>query len=260
MDMMGSENMTVAPHVIGGGYGGYGYGNCGYGGGFGGVAGSAGIGGFLGAILGNGGFGFGGRRDGFDGGRGFERGNGVATDIILDDAHYNSLTNNIGQVKAEVGAVGNSIKAEVGNKFDHFTTKFNDFELAWCQANGATNANIANGTYQGALNTKDIIHDLDTKICATNRNIDQTKWELSKQLSDCCCEQKMLTMASTQKILDQLCIDEKQELRDRLNRMERDNDLFRISTAIRTTAVTNGSNFNTGTQTSQNNSGQLIGA
>lgn len=238
---------------MGAGYGGYGYGgNCGYG--FGGAAGAAGIGGFLGAILGNGGlFGDRDRRDGrFDGrGEGCCRG----TEIILDDAHYNSLTNNIGQVKAEVGAIGGSIKAEIGNKFEHQADRFNAFELAWCQANGATNMAIANGTFQGALNTKDIIHDLDTKICMTNRNIDQTKFELSKQMSDCCCENlRAIEGIKTFMIQDELA-EERAKRRDLENTFRIGNI---VSNSVR--ATTNGSNFNTGTQTSQNNSGQLIGA
>lgn len=228
---------TIAPQYIGGG----GYGGWGGGCGIGGLGGGAFAGGFLGSILGER---FDGRRDGRGGGVG----NGV--EIILDDNHYNSLTNNIGQVKAEIGA-----------KADTFGIKFNAFELAQCAANAATNANIANGTYQGALNTKDIIHDLDTKICLTNRNIDQTKFEISKQLSDCCCAQKELTILSTQRILDRLCENRETELRDRVNRLERDNDLFRMANVVATNvkATTVGSNFNTGTQSASNNSGQING-
>lgn len=204
----------------------------GYGGGYGGNCGGFGFGGLgealvLGALVGGNGFLGNNRCCDHKGNDGHCH---HSETVILDDAHFNALQGSI-----------NTLGLNISDKF------------------AGTNAAIANVNYNQAINTKDIIHDIDIQACKTNANIAETKFELSKQLSDCCCELKTEGLRNTQVILDKLCQSEIQSLRDRLCRCEKDNDLFRLSTIVAQTAVTNGSNFNTGTQTQSTNSGQQVG-
>lgn len=199
-------------------------------------------------------------RRGFDGHDGHKCGCGCSPcqcaqhteAVILDDAHYNSLQASIGGVKDTVITVKDNITAlgyNIGDKF------------------AMTDAAIAQVGYQGAINTKDIIHNEDKGFCGTNHNLDNKFFALSKQLSDCCCELQKEGLKNTQVILDKLNATEIQELRDKLCRCEKENDFFRFNGAISANlasfrAATAGSNFNTGTQSSNtsNNSGQQVGA
>lgn len=245
MSIYGAADTQILGGGIGGGFGGWG-GGYGYGGGYGcGIApiGLVGITDFFGR----------GRHDGCcDKGHGGGR---HSEEVILEDAHYNSLQASISGVKDNIYALSNNI----GDKF------------------AATNAAIANVNYNQAINTKDIIHDIDiqscnlgSKIdkccCETNHNIDNKFFALSKQISDCCCELEKEGLKNTQAILNQLATNKEQELLARLARCEKENDFFRINGAFAANlasfkAATAGSNFNTGTQTqtTSNNSGQVVG-
>lgn len=232
--------------ILGGGYGG-GFG--GWGGGFGGWGGGCGFGG-IGAV------GLVGLTDLF---RGRDRDGhcGCNTGKCAADCHdVLELMEKLGDVDKDIFASANGTQKDICSLKDSFAI---------------TNAAIANVNYNQAINTKDIIHDIDIQscqlgnkidkcCCETNQNILNTKFELSKQLSDCCCDLKTEGLKNTQIILDKLCQNEIQALRDRLCRCEKDNDLFRLQTTVATIAATNGSNFNTGTQTQSNNSGQIVGA
>lgn len=255
MSIYGAADTQFLNSAPGYGYGG-GFG--GWGGGFGGGFGSGFLGGILGGALfgGRGGL-FGGNNCGC-GCNPCKCGNGGhhSEQVILEDAHYNSLQGAIGGVKDNIYALGTNI----GDKF------------------AATNAAIANVNYNQAINTKDIIHDIDIQscginhnidksTCATNANIAQTKFELTKQLSDCCCQLEKDICNSTQTILNKLASDKEQELLFRLAKCEKENDLFRWNNVVANTVAANfrattvGSNFNTGTQTqsTSNNSGQIVG-
>lgn len=173
------------------------------------------------------------------------------------------LMEKLGDVDKDIFLSANSTQKDICSLKDSFAT---------------TNAAIANVNYNQAINTKDIIHDIDiqscnlgSKIdkccCETNHNIDNKFFAISKQMSDCCCELQKEGLKNTQVILDKLNATELAELREKLCRCEKENDFFRFNGAIAANfasfrAATAGSNFNTGTQSTdvRNNSGQQVGA
>lgn len=94
---------------------------------------------------------------------------------------------------------------------------------------------VQNGLCDGfyALNNsvKDVGYALDSSIkdccCTTNRNIDSVKYEMSKGFCDAITAGNLNTRdilesqnAGVQKILDYLCANEKQNLRDRIQTLE----------------------------------------
>lgn len=151
-------------------------------------------------------------------------------DFVSHESHYHSLQDAIGQVRTDMSAGFNN-----------------------------TTAQITNLGYNTLIGQKDIIREIDTKFCAVDKDILNTKFELSKQISDCCCLTQKSIADSTATIIERFNKNEIQELRDRLHRSERDNDFFRVSANFRANTV--GSNFNTGvqTQSTSNNSGQIVG-
>lgn len=144
----------------------------------------------LAIIFGNGnGFGFGGNRGGFGVGPAVE---GIATrDAVNSGFQYNQLDNGIRAVQ-----------------------------------NG-----LCDGFYALNNSVKDTGYDLQTAIkdccCTTNRNIDSVKYEMSKGIGDIITSGNLNTRdilenqnAGIQKILDYMCANEKQALRDRIQTLE----------------------------------------
>ena len=140
----------------------------------------------LAIIFGNGnGFGFGGNRTG-----GFVDGT-MTRDVVNSGFQYNQLDNGI-------RAVQNGL----------------------CDGFYALNNSVKDGAYA-----------LDSAIkeccCTTNRNVDSVKYEMSKGFCDVITANNLNTRdilennnAGVQKILDYLCANEKQALRDRIQTLE----------------------------------------
>lgn len=237
----------------------------GYGGGFGGWGGGFGAGGFGAGLVGGilGGALFGGR-GGLFGRDGHHEGN-CGCKCNADCHDVLELMEKLGDVDKDIFASANGTQKDICSLKDSFAV---------------TNAAIANVNYNQAINTKDIIHDIDLQSCSlqksidkcccetnhnidkstmfTNNNIDKSICALSKQISDCCCDTQKLIEAKFNAL-------EVSELKERLHRTEKDNDLFRLNGIVSANiaslrATTVGSNFNTGTQTqsTSSNSGQQI--
>lgn len=95
----------------------------------------------------------------------------------------------------------------------------------------AIQSGLCDGFYALNNSVKDTSYDLQTAIkdccCTTNRNIDSVRYDMSKGFSDVITAGNLNTRdilesqnAGVQKILDYMCANEKQALRDRIQTLE----------------------------------------
>ena len=174
-------------------------------------------------LFGNGGWGgFG----GFGGGFGGLTDGGLLGYAIGNNATKNDLSDSI-----------NSL--HLSNQIEGVRDDVNDIQNAICSSTASINNNLSNGFYSA-------------EISANNRAVNQMQdtWALSRQLCDCCCENRLATCqtqnivqneanatrfadanntrdiitnatANTQAILDKLCQLELDGKQDRINELER---------------------------------------
>lgn len=237
---MGVDSETQYVSSGGGGYGGWG--------GFGGFGGIAPVG-----IIGlNNLFG---QHHGHDG----HGGSNYRSDIqMLSD----NLNSRLESIQTQLNT--NQVEAQINRLDDHLdntNTRLEAFKDTTQNAFSDVRREIALTGKDIVIAEKDLLHAIDKCCCETNRNIDD-KFSTLLHAQDKGFSAVMQNGdRNTQTILDRLCAMETAQLRDEINELRS----FRNSVNIRDSVIsgvranTVGSSFNTGTQSNQNNSGQITG-
>lgn len=177
--MAGIYNDSIGGTGLGLGMGGYGYG-----------AGGIFEGLILGALVGRGGFGFDGRRDGHGDGCGC----GCCCSKMIDmhDHHndHDHTVDEIHDVEREVCAA----ERQMGDYAMMLQKCCCDTDKDVLEAKYALGTQISDAKWANALQSEKIIHDIDIQACGINRNIDEVKFnqaifakDAAAQLAACCC-------------------------------------------------------------------------
>lgn len=155
---------------------------------------------------GNGGFGFGG-------------GNNGALNQVNNDFLYNGMQRSISDLANNVSRGFDVIGNTLGQGFTQVTNQ-----------NFGMSKDLAQYNYNNALGQAGISREIESCCCSTNRNIDATRYEMSKGFCDIITANNLNTRdiianqtANTQRIVDMMQANTIQDLRDKLNLAQMEN-------------------------------------
>lgn len=156
---------------------------------------------------------------GFGGGYGWgNRDNGVANQVN-NDFLFNNLTNSIANLSNNMARGFDVIGSTLGQGFTQVTNQ-----------NFGLSKDLAQYNYNNALGQAGISREIESCCCSTNRNIDATRYEMSKGFCDIITANNLNTRdiianqtANTQRIVDMMQANTIQDLRDKLSLAQMEN-------------------------------------
>ena len=147
------------------------------------------------------------------GGNGFG-GNGNQRGEISNDFLYTNLNNDLNTDFIQVYQQNQSLAKDLCNGFANVNSNL-------CNGFNNTNMNVVNATNGINNNINSISREMAECCCTTNRNIDSVKFENERNTNAIIQN----ATANTQSILDKMCQNEIQSLRDELNETRRQSDI-----------------------------------